>query len=174
MSPIAVVRIALVVFVAAIFQVSAVASVEIFGGVPNLLLVVFVGIALLRGSIAGALAGFAGGLLVDVATLGTLGVSSLLLTVAGYWVGRYGETTGRGQPQALPLAVAAITVLVGFGGYGLHYMLGDAVSVHVSLIPLLPALLWNGLLAFPVYRLLRRVVGSEEHHARAREMEILA
>ena len=33
-------------------------------------------------------------------TLGTLGVTSILLTVAGYWAGRYGETTGRGRAYA--------------------------------------------------------------------------
>ena len=54
-------------------------------------------IALAAGSIAGAVAGFAGGLLVDVMTLGTLGTTSLVLTLAGYWAGRYGETTGRGR-----------------------------------------------------------------------------
>ena len=57
----------------------------------NVLLVTIVCVALLRGSIPGAMAGFAGGLLVDIGTLGTLGVTALLLTVAGYWAGRYGE-----------------------------------------------------------------------------------
>jgi cell shape-determining protein MreD len=100
-------------------------------------------------------------------------VTSLLLTVAGYWAGRYGETTGRGRPQAPIFAVAAITVLVALGDYGLHYMLGDAVSARVALAPLLPTLLLNLLLTYPVYRLLRRIVGTEERVERAREVELL-
>jgi rod shape-determining protein MreD len=167
-------RIGLVVFVVSIFQVSAVSSLTLLGAAPDLLLVTLVAIALLRGSIAGAIAGFVAGLLVDLATLGTLGVSSLLLVAAGYWAGRYGETTGRGRPHAPLVAVAAITLLVGFSAFGLHFMLGDSVSAQLTLVPLLPVLLWNALLAYPLHRLLRRLVGTEERVERAREMEILA
>ena len=88
-------KVAALVFVVALVQVSLLSSVEILGGTPDLVLVTLVAIALLRGSIFGACAGFAAGLLVDTANLGTLGVTSLLLTLAGYWIGRYGETTGR-------------------------------------------------------------------------------
>ena len=36
----------------------------------------------------------------DLATFETIGVTSLLLTLTGYWIGRYGETTGRGRTYA--------------------------------------------------------------------------
>ena len=87
------------VFVAAILQVSVFSDVTILNGTPDLLLVTIICIALLRGPVVGAAAGFWGGLLIDTANLGTLGVTSLLLTVAGYWIGRYGETTGQ-RPHA--------------------------------------------------------------------------
>jgi rod shape-determining protein MreD len=173
-NPFTALRIGLVVFVASIFQVSALSSVEVLNAAPDLLLVTVVAIALLRGSIPGAVAGFLGGLLVDLVTMSTLGVTSLLLTAAGYWAGRYGETTGRGRPQAPLVAVAAITMLVGLGAYGLHFMLGDTVSAQLTLVPLLPALVWNALLAYPVHRLLLRVVGTGEGLERPREVEIVA
>ena len=72
-----------------------------------LLLVTIVCVALVAGSLPGAIAGFAGGLVVDVMTLGTLGTTSIVLTLAGYWAGRYGETTGRGRAYAPPLAAFA-------------------------------------------------------------------
>ena len=59
---------------------------------------ILVSVALLRGAVTGAVTGFFAGLIVDVATLGTLGLTALLLTLVGYWVGRYGETTGRARP----------------------------------------------------------------------------
>lgn len=167
-------RIAIVVFVVSIFQVSAISSATIFGAVPDLLLVTLVALALLRGSLTGAIAGFVAGLLVDLSTMGTLGVTSLLLTAAGYWAGRYGETTGRGRQHAPLVAVAAITVLIGLAAYGLHFMLGDTVSAHLSLLPLLPGVLLNSLLAYPVMHALRRLVGTEGRVERAREMELLA
>lgn len=173
MTPAAGMRLAVVVFVAAIFQVSALSSLQVFGGTPDLLLVVLVALALVRGSIVGAIAGFAGGLLVDVATLGTLGLTALLLTVAGYWAGRYGETTGRGRAQAPLFAVVAITVLAGVGAYVLTFMLGEAVSARSALLPVLPAVLLNAILAFPAMALVQRLAGGSLKLERAREVELL-
>ncbi|HJU47448.1 MAG TPA: rod shape-determining protein MreD [Gaiellaceae bacterium] len=167
-------RVAAVVFVAAIFQVSALSQLTVFGAAPDLLLVSLVSLAMLRGSIVGALAGFAGGLIVDVATLGTLGVTSLLLTVAGYWAGRYAETTGRGRAFAPYVAVAAITVVVGVGAAVVHFLLGDAVVVQRALLPLLPAIVLNLLLAAPVHRLCRRIVGETPRIERLRNVEVQA
>ena len=93
-------RIAPLVFVAAVVQVTVLGGTRLLWAEPDLLLVTIVCIALAAGAIPGAAAGFAGGLLVDIMTLGTLGLTSLVLTLAGYWAGRYGETTGRGRTHA--------------------------------------------------------------------------
>jgi rod shape-determining protein MreD len=118
-------------------------------------------------------AGFVGGLLVDTATLGTLGVTSLLLAVAGHWAGRYGETTGRGRPYAPYVAVAVIAVLVGVGGFVVHFLLGDAVSARLALPPVLPSAVLDVLLVWPVYALCRRCVGSGPVEAPPREVELV-
>ena len=55
---------------------------------------------------------------------------SLLLTLAGYWAGRYGETTGRGRAFAPLVAAFAIRSLVGVGGFALHFLLGEPVSAR--------------------------------------------
>jgi rod shape-determining protein MreD len=167
-------RVAAIVFVAAILQVSAWPAVAILGATPDLLLVVLVSIAMLRGSIVGASAGVAGGLIVDVAMLDTLGVTSLLLTLAGYWAGRYGETTGRGRAYAPYLAVAAITLVVGVGAAVVHYLLGDAVVVQRALLPVVPAIGLNVLLMIPVYLLCRRIVGEAPRVDRVRDVEVQA
>ena len=166
-------RIALIVFVVAILQVSAFSSISIVGAAPDLLLVTLVAIGLLRGAIAGAIVGFAAGLIVDVATLGTLGVTSLTLTLAGYWAGRYGETTGRGRPHAPLLAVLAATVFVEVGGYVLDSLLGGPVLMREVVLSLPAALVLNGLLAYPVFALVRRLVGASERVERAREVEVV-
>ena len=147
------------VFCAAIVQVTMLSTVDILGGTPDLVLVTLLGFALLRGSIAGAVAGFAAGLIVDTANLQTLGVTSLLLTLAGYWIGRYGETTGRDRTHAPLVSVAVVTVLYAFGALFLHYMLGDPASARVVLVDSLPAkLLLNLVLTLPVYALVRRLL----------------
>ena len=149
---------AALVFVASILQVTIFSGVEILGGTPDVVLLTLVAIALLRGSIYGAAAGFGAGLLVDTANLGTLGVTSLLLTLAGYWIGRYGETTGRDRAHAPFVSVAVATVLVQFGALILHYMLGDVVSARRVLLEALPPkVALNLLLTLPVYALARRL-----------------
>jgi rod shape-determining protein MreD len=174
MTPSLFARIVAIVTVAAVFQVAALSSLRIFGGMPDLLLVALVAVALVRGSVAGAIAGFVGGLVIDVSTLGTLGLVALLLTIAGYWAGRYGETTGRGRSYAPVFAVVAITVLFGVGAYALTFMLGEAVSARTALIPVLPATVLNAILAFPVYAVVRRLVGTGDQVERSREVQLLA
>lgn len=165
---------ALLVFGAVILQTSVFASLDVRGGAPDLVLVVLVSLALLHGSVVGAAAGFSAGLLVDTATLGTLGVSSLLLTVAAYWAGRYGETTGRDRAHAPAVAVLAVTVLATAAGYGLHFLIGDPVSArYVFADALIPTVILNLLLAVPVFGLVRRLVPSSRRPARAREVQLL-
>ena len=166
-------RIGLVVFVTAIFQVAVFSGWSVVGGFPDVLLVTVVCIGLLRGATAGAVAGFAGGLLVDTATLGTLGVTSLLLAVAGHWAGRYGETTGRGRPFAPYIAVAVIAVLVGVGGYLVHFLLGETISARIALPPVLPSAALDVLLVWPLYRLCRSVIGFTPANERPREVELV-
>ena len=158
-------RISLLVFVVAIMQVSAFSSISIAGAGPDLLLVTVVAVALLRGAVTGAVAGFAAGLIVDVTTLGTLGATSLLLTLAGFWAGRYGETTGRNRAHAPLVATLAATVFVEIGGY--------PVGARSVMLALPSAIVWNALLAYPVFALVRRVGGTTERSDRAREVELL-
>lgn len=166
-------RVAVLVFVAAVVQVSVLSGVRALWAEPDLLLVTIVAVALLRGSSVGAGAGFAGGLLVDVMTLGTLGVTSVLLTLAGYWAGRYGETTGRGRAYAPSLAAFAISILAGLGGAALHYLLGDTVSAHEVLVPLLPSALLAAVLVLPVLRVCGALLGGTVRVGRSREAELV-
>ena len=147
---------AALVFAAALLQVTLVASLDIAGGSGDVLLLAILAVALLRGSVVGALGGFFGGLLVDVMTLDTLGVSALLYSLAGYWAGRYGETTGRDRAHAPLLTVLVATLAIAYAGYGLHFVLGEEVSGRrVLLDTLLPALALNLLFGRPVYALCR-------------------
>ena len=157
----------LVVFVAALLQTTILAPIDVLGGTPNLLLVTLVAAALLRGSVYGASAGFFAGLLVDTATLETLGLTSLVLTIAGYWIGRYGETTGRDRAHAPLLSVFVATALYAVGALALHFVLGDSVSArYVLLESLPPELVLNLLLTAPVYALCRRFLRPPEPLAR--------
>lgn len=152
------VKAGLVFFVAVVLQASIVSAVEPGGGSADLVLVALTAVALFRGAVFGALCGFYAGFLLDAANLETLGLSSLLLTLAGYWIGRYGETTGRDRAHAPVLAIAVVTVLYAIGSLAMHYLLGDPVSARSGLVDALPAqILLNLALTFPVYAVCRRI-----------------
>lgn len=162
-------KVSALVFAGAILQASVFSDVVILDGTPDLLLVVLVSIALLRGPLVGAGAGFAAGLLLDTATLETLGVTSLLLTLAGYWIGRYGETTGRDRAHAPFLSVAVITYLYLLGSLVFHYVLGEPVPAgRVLLETAFQTIALNLILTWPVYRLTRWLLASAERGSRER------
>jgi rod shape-determining protein MreD len=133
---------AALLFFTVVVQLSIVANIEIFRGHPNLLLVTVVCVALLRGAIFGAVAGFSAGLLADTGVFGTLGFTALLLTLAGYWSGRYGETTGRDRSHAPLLSIAAPA----------GHIFGAIVQT----------ILLNLILTIPVYALTRRLLRPRE------------
>jgi rod shape-determining protein MreD len=153
-----VLKAAIAFFVAVVAQSAIVSAFEPGGGTADLVLVTLTAVALLRGSIFGAFAGFYAGFLLDTANLGTLGFSSLLLTLLGYWIGRYGETTGRDRAHAPLLAIGVVAVLYALGSLALHYLLGDAVSARSGLVDALPVqIVLNLALMLPVFALCRRL-----------------
>ena len=163
-----------VVFVAAMLQAVIVSSLNIGGGAPDLLLVAVVSLALVQGSVPGAIFGFVGGLIVDLLTLDTLRVTSLVLTLAGFWAGRYGETTGRDRRLAPLVAVGTITLLAGLLGFVLHYLLGEAVVArHALVTALAPSLVLNLVLALPVHALVRGAVGEGPAIEPSRDVEVV-
>ena len=174
MIPLDAAKAAAMLFVASVLQVSIVSRIGVLGGSPDLLLVTLVGVALLRGATFGAIGGFFAGLVLDTALLDTLGVSSLLLTVAGYWIGRYGETTGRDRTHAPLVSVAVITMLFTVGGLGLRFMLGESVDGRPVLLDALPpAIVLNALLTLPIYALCRRALPSRPRVDRVQEVRLL-
>jgi rod shape-determining protein MreD len=162
------------VFVAAVLQVSVFSTVTILDGSPDLLLVGIICIALLRGPIVGAAAGFWGGLLLDTATLGTLGVTSLLLSVAGYWIGRYGETTGHDRTHAPFVSVGVVTLLYAVGSLAFHFVLGDPAPARTVLwSTLFQGIALNLLLAWPMYRVARLVLPPLVRRERAGRIHVI-
>jgi rod shape-determining protein MreD len=149
---------AALLFFTVVVQLSIVANIEILGGHPNLLLVTVVCAALLRGAIFGAVAGFSAGLLADTGVFGTLGFTALLLTLAGYWSGRYGETTGRDRSHAPLLTIAVITFLYQIAALILRYLLGEPAPAADIFGGIVQTVLLNLILTIPVYALTRRLL----------------
>lgn len=156
-----------VLLLAALVQVSMASSIEVAEGHPDLVLVLVIAIALLRGPVFGAVAGFWAGLVLDIASLETLGLTSLLLTLAGYFAGRLGDVTTRSSAHPSLVAVGLGTIGFAIGSAVVHFMLGSTLSAGQFFVGvLLPSLALNLLLAYPLYGLCRRLFHAEPHERR--------
>ena len=164
---------AALLFVAAVAQVSIFAQAQLFGAVPDVLLVTLVALSLLRGSVVGAVGGFFAGLIVDTAALGTLGLTSLVLTLAGYWIGRYGETTGRDRAHAPFLSVAVVTVLYQLGLLVVHFVLGESAPGGAVMRSLIPVVALNLILTAPIYAVVRRLLRPANRDELTAEVQLL-
>ncbi|HEY7933412.1 MAG TPA: rod shape-determining protein MreD [Solirubrobacteraceae bacterium] len=149
---------ALSIFVVFI-QTGVVSEVPVLGVRVDLspLVVVFVGY--LCGATLGAMAGFAVGLLVDLALVQTLGVSSLIFTVIGYGAGRLREL--RDPHGALvPLLLGAGAAGFSMIGYSLiEFMLGVDAPVSWDLLrQIVLGVLVDVIVAVPFWAIVRRVL----------------
>ncbi len=141
----------------ALLQVAAVSQVQIGGTNADLLPLVVAAVALLCGSVPGASFGFAVGLFADIAYVQTLGLSSLVFTVAGYAVGRLRELRDP-QAAAVPMLVGATATLIASVGFALmSFLLGNDAPVSMLLLrQILVTVALNGLIAVPVHVITRR------------------
>jgi len=152
-------RVAAFALLVVFFQIGVVSEVPVFGVNADVsaLLVAFIG--LMCGSTAGAACGFAVGLLIDLALLQTLGLTSLVFTLVGYWCGRLRELR---DPQAAltPLLVGAGASAVSLVGYSLmEFMLGVDAPVSFELVrQIVLGVLVNAIVALPMWALTRRVL----------------
>jgi rod shape-determining protein MreD len=163
-------RLAAFALIVVFFQVGVVSELPVFGVNADLcsLLVAFVGLTC--GSSIGAACGFAVGLFVDLALLQTLGLTSLILTLVGYWCGRLRELR---DPQAAltPLIVGAVASAVSLVGYSLmEFMLGVDAPVSFELLrQIVLGVLVNTIVALPMWALTRRALeGALPEDARRR------
>ena len=173
MSPWDGVKIAVLLFVAAVAQVSVFSQIDVYGAAPDLVLVTLVAVSLLRGSIAGALGGFYAGLIADTASLGALGLTSLVLTLGGFWIGRYGETTGRDRGHAPYLSIAVVTIIYEVGLLVVHFVLGESAPAGAVFASLLPAVILNLIVTGPVYAIVRRLLRPQERTELSAEVQLL-
>ena len=163
-------RIAALSLAVVFFQTGVVSEVPGFGVTVDLspLLVAFIG--LLCGSTVGAVGGFAIGLLVDLALVQTLGLTSLVFTLVGYWCGRLRELR---DPQAAltPLLLGTAATAGSLVVYSLmEFMLGVDSPVSLQLLrQIVLGVIVNAIAALPMWVFVRRcLIGSLPEDPRRR------
>jgi rod shape-determining protein MreD len=149
-------RLALVVGGGVLIQLAVVAQFRLFGVVPDFIPVLVVSIGLLGGATAGATTGFVAGFLIDLTLVQTMGVSSLLLTIGGYFAGRLRELYDPVHPLTSSAVGASANVFftVGFGI--MQFSLGQPAPQPLGILwQVLMSAAWGALLAPVVFRVAR-------------------
>jgi rod shape-determining protein MreD len=152
------------VFVLMVLQISVTPQLYPFGGGPDLIAILVVALALWRGIELAAVAGFAGGVLLDAVLYRHLGTTSLAYLACAWMVATFSgrREAGAGMLEPLPprplpwviagallvqVALVAMQVLLGFS-YDIGYLVWHQI---------VPSLLQTILLALILLPLLRRL-----------------
>jgi len=158
------VKIGLCVFVLAILEVAATPQLTPFGGGPDLIIILVVALALWRGMEAAAIAGFAGGLLLDAITFEHLGMQSLVYVGCAWGIATYAHRREAGPgmlepppPRALPWLIIGATAAQ-LGTLVMHILIGDHPAATILFWhQIAPAILQTTLLGLLLLPLLRRI-----------------
>jgi len=152
-------RLAAIVLVGVLLQLSFFSRVALFDTSPDLLPALVVSLGLLGGAMTGAVAGFSTGLLAAALLAGPLGGASLVLLAVGYLAGLFRERFEIHSELLPPLLCLALTVVAELGFGAVELTLG--VDAPISALVVRDVLL-KGIYAFflgwPLYLLLRRLL----------------
>jgi rod shape-determining protein MreD len=159
LGPSAVLRVAILLVLALVLQLSGTSQIGIGQANIDLTPLVVAAVGLYAGSVPGAATGFAMGFLLDLATGGVMGISSLVLTVVGYAVGRFRDL--RDPANSLtPIPVGAAATLgwvTAFAAVSFMLDIGATVSPLVIRDMLVTTLI-GAIVALPVFAVCRRVL----------------
>jgi rod shape-determining protein MreD len=159
LTPKILVRVAAIVVLVVLLQLSFFSRVQVFGVSPDLLPALVVSLGLLGGSMTGAVAGFSVGFLVDCLLVEALGTSSLVLLGSGYLAGLFRERFEIHSSLVPPLLCMGLTLFAELCFGLLYLMLGVEGSVSALIVrDLLLKSVFAFFLAWPLYGGLRRAL----------------
>jgi rod shape-determining protein MreD len=171
-------RLAAIVVLGVLLQLSFFSQVAIFHVSPDLLPVLVISLGLLGGTMTGAVTGFAVGILLDCLLVEPLGGASLVLLATGYLAGLFRERYEIHSRLVPPLLCMALTVFAELGFGAVELMLGVDTAVSGLVVrDLLVKAIYAFVLGWPIYlglkRLLRPALIEEPTLRRPRRPTVL-
>jgi rod shape-determining protein MreD len=159
LTPKIVVRIILIGLLGVLLQLSFFSQVELFHVSPDVLPALVVCLALLGGSLTGAVAGFSIGFFLDCLLVEALGISSLVLLSVGYSAGLFRERFEIHNSLVPAMLCMGLTLVAELGFAAIQLLLG--IDAPVSLLIVRDMLLksvYAFFLGWPIYLLVRRAL----------------
>ena len=149
-------RLAVVLLVTVLLQTAVAPHLRLLGAYPDFALIAVVCVALISGAETGAVFGFLIGIFTAIALMEPFGLSAFVFVLVGYFAGRYAETAD--VPAGLaPLLTVFVATLVANVLFAMaQFLLAREVPLGFFFGRVLfPSLVFNTLLAAPVYLLVR-------------------
>jgi rod shape-determining protein MreD len=170
-------RIAVIVVLGVLLQLSFFSRVTFFDTSPDVLPALVVSLGVLGGSMTGALAGFSIGFLIDCLLAGTLGGSSLVLLGIGYLAGMFRERFEIHSSLVPPLLCMGLTFVAELGFAAVQLMLGVDAPVSALIVrDVLLKSIFAFFLGWPIYLGVRRALRPalvDETRAQRRQPTVL-
>lgn len=142
-----------------LLQLSFFSQVELFHVSADVLPALVVCLALLGGSLTGAVCGFAIGLFVDCLLVEALGITSLVLLGTGYLAGLFRERFEFRGSLVPALLCGGLTLLAELGFAAIQLLLGIDAPVSTLIVrDMLLKSVYAFFLAWPIYLGLRRAL----------------
>jgi len=178
LTPQILIRIVAIAFLGVLLQLSFFSQVELFHVSPDVLPALVVCLALLGGSLTGAVCGFAIGLFVDSLLVEALGITSLVLLGIGYGAGLFRERFEIHGVLVPALLCMGLTLAAELGFAAIQLLLGIDAPVSTLIVrDMLLKSVYAFFLAFPIYlgvrRALRPALVEEPKVRRRREPTVL-
>lgn len=159
LTPKIVARIAAIGLLGVLLQLSFFSQVELFHVSPDILPALVVCLALLGGSLTGAVAGFSIGFFVDCLLVEALGISSLVLLSIGYLAGLFRERFEIHNSLVPALLCMGLTLLAELGFAVVQLLLGIDAPVSILIVrDLILKSVYAFFLGWPIYLLVRRAL----------------
>ncbi|MBQ1393803.1 MAG: rod shape-determining protein MreD [Lachnospiraceae bacterium] len=141
-----------------LLQTTVFQSLALAGEVPNLMLVVVVAIAYMRGKKEGMYVGFASGMLIDLIYGDLIGMNAVLMVLVGYLVGICNEIYYRDQLSVPIVLVGVSDFLFNFVFYIFNFLLRGRFHVlYYIWYTILPEMVYTVLVACVLYKVLHSI-----------------
>jgi rod shape-determining protein MreD len=152
-------RLVAIVVLGLLLQLSFFSQVALFHTSPDVLPAIVVSLGLLGGTLAGAVAGFWVGLLLNCLLVEPLGGGSLVLLGVGYLAGLFRERFEIHSPLVPPLLCMGFTLVAELGFGAVELMLGSGGTISgLAIRDVLIKSVFAFFLGWPIYLGLRRAL----------------
>ena len=144
--------------VSLIMQSTVMNFVQVHNVKPNIIIIIIICMALIRGTFEGTILGFCGGFLLDLFLGKSIGLSAFLCMYIGMMAGGINRRLFRENYFVSIIFVFIFSFIYEFGFFFLkYYVWGEERILTTILMIIIPICIYNSCIAIPIYRFIMKL-----------------